>query len=309
MKHLHFFSLFALTLSWSTEASPRKISTLLFPVNHKEVSIKNSELPGSTGVVIDKGKAQLEISIWKNKNQHSMELLIDMKGVNQSVLPVDENGELTAAATQLAAVPWIKVYWPGRGPQTLDVKCDSRTVKCSGLWKDFPYDASKETAFKVEANIRGLEGKVWSPRINSYQVLAQDLKELRLEAETLPRLYETQKGVSALRTQRRNLYFHDSMPAGLGDLLLYRIQEWNFLPENQIRETGFFQTLNPTLFLCDTGELLLQSLSGKSLQTFEVNTGDAFLASKPTILSFATKRTTKAPSSSLRVLEFQEKTP
>lgn len=286
------------------QASPRKISTILFPVAHKEVSIKGSELPGSTGIVIDKSKAQLEVSVWKAGGKHSMELLIDMKGVNQSVLPVDENGELTAAVTQLSAVPWIKVYWPGRGPQTLDVKCDSRSLKCSGLWKDFPFDASKETAFKVEANIRGLEGKVWSPRINTYQILAQDIKELRLEAEILPKLYETQSGVPPLRTQRRNLYHYDSMPEDLGELLLYRIQEWGFLPDDSIRETGFFQTLNPTLFLCDTGELLLQALSGQSLQTFEMNTGDAFLARKPTILSFSTKRTSKAPSSSLRVLEF-----
>lgn len=288
-------------------AAPKKISTLLYPVSHKDVSKKDPLLFGAAGVKLKTKESDLEIYIWHHRNKYSMEIKIDVQHVNQSLLPVDESGNLITA--KLSALPWIKIYWPGLGPVTIDVKCDSKTKKCVGLWANCPYNPAKETAFKVEANLRGLEGKLWSPRINIHALYSAATREMGIESKVLSPVYAIQPGASAARVRVRKHFDLQTLPREVGRFKLLRILEWIFYNTEKLSESGFVRTLNPTLFTLDEGSALLQVLEDKSLQTIEMKAGDAFWAPNSTTLSFASKKTSHSDQALFRILEFSRNNP
>ena len=296
-------------LCFSATGAPKKLTEILYPVSVREVSKKAPDLLGSSDIALDNKKADLTVSIWEDGGVFSMKISIDVSSVNQSLLPVDNSGQLLNKVTQMSALPWIKVYWPGLGPVTLDVKCSSITRRCQGIWANFPYDNKKETVFKIEANLRGLEGRIWNLHINKYDLFAGSVAEMGLRARSFEPFRHIQDGAKAARVGVRKNFSLKRLPSIFRKYQLINIIEWTFYNSNELRETGFFKTLNPTLFLCDHGELLLQVLQGENLQTLEMNPGDAFWANQPVVLSFSSKRTGTSADSSMRLLEFSAKNP
>jgi len=288
-------------------AAPQKVTSLLYPVEHSDVSLRDSILTGANSVRLETKKSDLEINIWFHDKKYSMEVIVDVTDVNQSLLPVDSSGKLIEKSTHMSAIPWVKVYWPGLGPVTLDVKCDNRTKKCTSIWANFPYDPSKDSTFKIEANLRGLEGKLWTPRLNIHGLYSGQASELGIITRVFNPLYAIQPGAKAAQIRVRQHYDLSRLPSVIRPYSLLRILEWSFQTSSQMGESGFFRTLNPTLFTLDEGSALLQTLADKSLQTFEMNRGDTFWAPTPTVLSFATKQNKNAESALFRLLEFRKK--
>ncbi len=264
-------------------------------------------LSGASSIKIESNKSELEINVWLHEKKYSMEIIIDVAGVNQALLPVDASGKLIETSTYMSAIPWVKVYWPGQGPVTLDVKCDSQSKKCVSLWANFPYNPAKDTAIKVEANLRGLEGKIWTPRFNIHSLYAGNTRELGISSKVLEPMYAIQPGARAARVRIRQHYDKSRLPPGISNFEIIRIVEWSFFNSEHLSETGFYRTLNPTLFVLDEGNAILQTLEEKTLQTFEMKESDTFWAPNPVMLSFASKQNSSAGQALFRLLEFKNK--
>jgi hypothetical protein len=292
-------------VSTSAFAAPRKVLSARYPVSVREVAKTQALALGASTLEIETSKADLELIIWKVGASHALEVNIDTTGVNQSVLATDANGKLLSKVTELGAIPWIKVYWPGEAPKTLDVKCISRTNVCQGVWKNFPYDGTSEKPLKVEANLRGLEGKVWSPVINTHRVMNQNSAELGLMTAVANPPYRVQPKAKPARVRITALYDLMRMPREFANLKLLSVYEWSFLNDNDLRETGFLKTLYKTLFQADKGQFLLDTVSQSTLQTQDLLSGRAFFAEAGTIVSLASRKTKSVPESSLRALEFE----
>lgn len=286
-------------------AAPRKVLTAFYPVSFREVGKTPNLALGASLIEIDRSKSDLELIVWKVDKTHALEVNIDVRNVNQSVLETDANGKLLAKITEMSAVPWIKVYWPGQAPQTLDVKCVSQLNVCQGVWKNFPYDASGERAVKIEANLRGLEGKIWSPVLNSHRLLGSETAELNLRDTTLKAPYRVQAKAEAAEVRISALYDLLKMPAAFSQMKLLSIYNWSFRNDAKLRETGFFRTLHKTLFKPDNGQFLLDTLAQSTLQSQDLAAGQAFFAESGVVLSLASRKTGGTPESALRALEFE----
>ncbi|MEO5666967.1 MAG: hypothetical protein ABIR96_02795 [Bdellovibrionota bacterium] len=295
----------AATLTSVCEATPRKVISARFPVTSGEVSKTSSLALGAGTLEIDVSKADLQLIVWKVDAAYALEANIDIAHVNQSVLATDSSGKLLAKVTQLGAIPWIKVYLPDEAPHTLDVTCISRKQICQGVWKKFPFDSSKEMTIKIEANLRGLEGKVWSPVLNSLRLMNSTSETLGLKTKVLSPLYKTQPGASAARVRVSSLYDLLRMPKEFAKLNLLSVYDWTFLNADSLRETGFVKILYKTLFQADKGQFLLDTLANSTLQTQDFPEGRAFFASPGDVISFSSRKTKEAPESSLRALEFE----
>jgi len=291
-------------LESSRAAAPRKVLAARYPVAFRDVSKTPSLALGASSLEIDLSKTDLELVIWKVDKGHALEVNIDVKNVNQSVLETDALGKLLPKVTELGAVPWIKVYLPSEAPRILDVTCFSSRNICQGVWKGFPYDASKENVIKIEANLRGLEGKVWSPVINSHR-LAGTANGLEVNSAVLTPPYKLRAEASPARVRISVLYDLLRMSSAFATLKLLSVSEWDFLNDETLRETGFLRTLHKTLFQADRGQFLLDTLSQSTLQTQDMPTGRAFFAEKGTALSLSSRKTRESPESTLRILEFE----
>jgi hypothetical protein len=295
----------ALLLSNSLHAAPRKVLSVRYPVSVREVAKTQALALGASTVELETGKADLELIVWKVGTNHALEVNINTTGVNQSVLETDATGKLLSKVTELGGIPWIKVYWPGEAPKTLDVTCISRRNVCQGVWKNFPYDSTSEKPLKIEANLRGLEGKVWAPVINTHRVMNQTSTELGLMTAVANPPYRTQPQAKPARVRITALYDLLRMPREFASLKLLSVYEWSFLNDSELRETGFVKTLYKTLFQADKGQFLLDTVSQSTLQTQDLLSGRAFFAEAGSIVSFASRKTKSVPESSLRALEFE----
>jgi|GEM_PF-3569520 len=295
----------ALLLSMLSDAAPRKVVNLRYPIAFREVSKTQALAAGASSLEVDLSKADLELIVWKIDATHALEVNIDVSKVNQSVLPTDASGKLLAKVTDLGAVPWIKVYWPGEAPKLLDVTCASRTSICQGIWKNFPYDGSQEKALKVEANLRGLEGRIWAPVMNTHRIHASSSEDLGIKSVVMNPPYRTKPKADAARVRVSALYDLLRMPKDFANLKLLSVYEWTFLNDSKLRESGFMRTLYKTLFQVDKGQFLLETISQSTLQSQDLQNSRAFLAEAGTAMSVASRKTKEAPESSLRVLEFE----
>lgn len=289
----------------SVPAAPRKIVSARYPVTSVETSRPSSLALGAANIQVDLSKSDLELIVWKIDRSFALEVNIDVTGVNQSVLPTDASGKLLAKVTELGAVPWIKVYWPGEAPKTLDVTCLSKQRICRGVWKDFPYDAGQEKSLKIEANLRGLEGKIWSPVLNTHRLLPQNSAELGLKTETLNPPYKLKNKADPARVRITAFYDLLRMPGDFAKLKLLSVYDWSFLNDSKLRETGFTRATYKTLFFADKGQFLLETLAQSTLQTQDLPTGRAFMAAPGSVFSFASRKTKELPESTLRALEFE----
>jgi hypothetical protein len=277
-----------------TNASPRKVLSLRYPVSFREVSKTQALAIGASAIEVDTSKADLELIVWTLTKAHALEVNIDVSKVNQAILPTDPSGKLLSKVTELSAVPWIKVYWPGEAPKILDVTCIDQRKICQGLWKDFPYDPSQERSLKIEANLRGLEGKSWSPVVDTHRLLPTGASELGLNTSVLHPMYKVKPHAEAARVRVSAFYDLMRLPAAFAHLKLLSVYEWSFLNDSTLRETGFFRSLHRTLFQVDHGQFLLETLSQATLQTRDLLNGQAFFADPGTILSFASRSTRDA---------------
>lgn len=295
-------------ISFAIQAAPQRISTVRYPLEFSESAVTHPILIGASNIQISSTKENLELVIWKTNSSFALEVNINVKGVNQSILPTDENGKLLAKVTQLGAVPWIKVYLPGHPPQTLDVKCDSKSNICQGVWKNYPFDPIFEGVVKIEANIRGLEGKVWSPQLSSLVPTLAYGKQIGLETATLnpPYSLPAKSKIPPARVEVTRFYDLLRFPAEFANLKLLSIFTWKFLNDSQLRSSGYFRVLRRTLFHIDKGQALLDVLTTDSLQTFEVLQDQSFWANSKHILSFSGKKLGNQSETHIRVLEFEE---
>jgi hypothetical protein len=300
-----FFLCTLAALSPSLLAAPRAVLSVRYPVNVREVAKTQALALGASAIDLDTAKTDLELIVWKVGANHALEVNIDTTGVNQSVLATDASGKLLSKVTELGAIPWIKVYWPREAPKTLDVTCHSRRNVCQGVWKNFPYDGTSEKPIKIEANLRGLEGKVWSPVINSHRVMNQSSAELGLTTAVASPPYRIQSKAKPARVRIAALYDLMRMPREFANLKLLSVYEWSFLNDSELRETGFVKTLYKTLFQADKGQFLLDTVSQSTLQTQDLLNGQAFFAEAGAIVSLASRKTKSAPESSMRALEFE----
>jgi hypothetical protein len=294
-----------LGISANTLAAPTRLTTLRYPVSFKETAKKHALAIGASSIALELEKTDLELVIWRTQKTFALEVNIDVSQINQSILPTDASGRLLTKVTQLDAVPWIKVYLAGQAPQTLDVICDSRKKQCQGVWKNFPYDISKQQMLKVEANLRGLEGKIWSPILNTYTLHPDRGDSLGIKRATLSPIYNIKPKAQPARIEVKRLYDLLQFPAYFANLKLLSIYEWTFMNDTQIRESGFFKTLRKTLFHIDEGHVLLETHSQNSLQTIEMLADQTFFAEAGTILSLASKRLSQKNEARVRIFEFE----
>lgn len=298
-----------LTIALSAWTSPQKISSLIYPVTFSESSLSSPLLVGASNVRIDSSKSDLELIIWKISSNHALEINIDVRNVNQSILPTDEHGKLLSKVTQLGTVPWIKVYLPKHPTQTLDVSCDSKKKICQGVWKKFPYDSNFSGVVKIEANIRGLEGKVWSPQLYSINLLLHHSTDAILPSNTFSPPYALSQNKDtppqAARVEITQFYDLLRFSSTFASLKLLSVYTWKFINDSQLRSSGFFKLSNKTLYQWIQGQSLLDVLNQDSLQTFEIQKGQNLWIQEPLTLSLSSKTLGSDTETFIRVLEFE----
>jgi hypothetical protein len=242
-------------------------STVRGPVDTQESPKTQAAWPGSFTVVPALVAADLEVKVWRVGKVFNLEPVIDMREVNQSILPVDETGKVSAEASRVREAPWIKVTLPGRPTKTLDARCVDKEKTCRGLWPAFPFDPKKEMKLAVEVNLRGLEGKRWSLYLNRFQperqISSGDDSAKRMNG------VHASPGVATAPLDLRLIW-----DAGVVAGMLQRVEEWSFPGDGKLAGVGFHKGPLRTVYEILEGGAVVDILYERGIEAVELAPGD-----------------------------------
>jgi|GEM_PF-1410526 len=272
---------------------PQVISKMQNPLRFTERPSASLNEPGKSQIAFawPASDWDLESQIWKVGDSYNLESKIDVRKANQAILPTDNYGRLTKEAKALTGRPFIKYFLPDGTQKIIDVQCTKK--QCRGLWKNFPYRADIPTRYRVEVNIRGLQGQSWQISFN--QVTPEkDLVQLKPEILAA----EAPHRFSRSRLYQKGNY----VPPGVGGAREPDfIEEWNFEPTQKNNAVAPHRLGRLTLYEILDGPLILEveRANDGTLESIEINTGDRVWLPAESIVGI------KAPSGGrLRRLEF-----
>jgi hypothetical protein len=280
------FSAEATTLLASKSAL---VSRIRSPLSFKEEKNENPQWPGKSSIVFDFKTSDLDLKLYNVDGKFSIEAVLDVSKVHQSILPTDDYGRLTKEAKALAKNPFIRFESSHFPSELVNVKCTR--VQCRGIWTRFPYKSDVSMLIKAETNIRGLAGRTWT--INLNQILPER-GAVNLKADFFPKLtLENPYRGSATPPSR---ILQTRLYKG-GEVLTYdldkkseadigMIHEWRFDPEAN-GGIGYHKLSKQTAFEVWEGPALFEISPGSSLEAFELYPGDRINLPVDTILAIS----------------------
>ena len=270
-------ALFSSLLNTSlASAQSRSLFTVLSPVKITDITEASVsvDLGGRTDsppvaglgdpVAVDTSQSDLQMKLWKVQDTYNFESVIDVRSVNQSMLPTDDHGKMLKEAKSLTERPFIRYFLPGKEPLTIDISCNRKT--CRSLWTKIPFEPIKSQNFQVEVNIRGLRGKHWQAGYNQtvFTNIATDKPVMEFPAEKhFPqRVSLFSFGTFWPSTQVTPLQRDNTRVAS--------IEEWFF---EKKESTGYRRIRNLTRFALVNGKMDLEISNGDFLEKRETLEG------------------------------------
>jgi len=250
-------------------SGPRLSRILRTEVSWSEKTKAQDLWPGTHSIKMDRPEADLELRLWELNRKFVMEFVLNTADANVEILSDPKFVEIQDP-TDGTGFFWAQLAGGARMP--VDLRCVSKTKKCTGKWEDFPFVEGGKQVLRVFSSMRGFKKREWVVNL-------EPGKLEKIPAGSMPQttVYRDAHGTDPGGEIRETILFgKESYKSPFTDQQYspIRIDQWIITKRPSDAGIGFHKQPRSVLFEVTDGVVRIDVLFGKQHSTFEVRKGE-----------------------------------